>query len=85
MRRVGLQDPIYKQTSGSVRLVLTSMPRLHTGQARRLPDGSQQVLDVLIAAGRGLGTGDIADATGLSAKTAGRPPHLSHTHPANAG
>lgn len=66
MRRVGLQDPIYKQTSGSVRLVLTSIPRLHTGQAHRLPDGSQQVLDVLIAAGRGLGTGDIADATGLS-------------------
>lgn len=66
MRRVGLQDPIYKQTSGSVRLVLTSLPRLHTNQAQRLPDGSQQVLDVLIAAGRGLGTGDIAEATGHS-------------------
>ena len=66
MRRVGLQDPIYKQTSGSVKLVLTSLPRLHAGQALRLPDGSQQVLDVLIAAGRGLGTGDIAEATGLS-------------------
>jgi ATP-dependent DNA helicase RecG len=66
MRRLGLQDPVYKQTGGSVKLVLTSLPRLHTGQAQRLPGGSQQVLDVLLSAGRGLGTGDIAEATGLS-------------------
>ncbi len=66
MRRVGLQDPVYRQTGGSVRLVLTSMPRLHSRQAQRLPDGSQQVLDILIAAGKGLGTGDLAEATGLS-------------------
>lgn len=66
MRRVGLQDPIYKQTGGSVKLVLAALPRLHSSQAQRLPEGSQLVLDVLIAAGRGLGTGDIAEATGLS-------------------
>ncbi|NNG20560.1 helix-turn-helix domain-containing protein [Naumannella sp. ID2617S] len=66
MRRVNLRDPIYKQTSGSVRLVLTSVPRLLDTQMSRLPPGSQQVLDVLKGAGRALGTGDIADAIGLS-------------------
>lgn len=66
MRRVGLQDPVYKQTGGSVRLLLTALPRLHAGQAQRLPVGSQQILDVLAAAGRGLGSGDIAEAIALS-------------------
>jgi ATP-dependent DNA helicase RecG len=51
MRRVGLTDPIYKQTGGSVRLVLAAVPRLDAHLAARLPWGSQQVLDVLRAAG----------------------------------
>lgn len=66
MRLVGLRDPIYKQTSGSVRLVLAAIPRLHATQAKRLPDGSQQILDVLRSADRGLGTGDIEQAVGLT-------------------
>ncbi len=66
MRRVGLTDPVYKQGGGSVRLVLAALPRLHAGQAQRLPRGSQDILDILRAAGRGLGTGDIAEAIGLS-------------------
>lgn len=66
MRLVGLRDPVYKQTGGSVRLVLAAVPRLHATQAQRLPDGSQQILDVLRAAGRGLGTGDVEEAVGLS-------------------
>ena len=61
MRRVGLTDPGYKQGGGSVRLVLAALPRLHAGQAQRLPRGSQDILDILRAAGRGLGTGDIAE------------------------
>jgi len=66
MRRVGLTDPVYKQGGGSVRLVLAALPRLHAGQAQRLPRGSQDILDILRAAGRGLGTGDIAEAINLS-------------------
>ncbi len=66
MRRVGLGDPIYKQSSGSVRLVLAAVPRLDPRTAARLPRGSQRVLDMLRTAESGLGTGDLADALGLS-------------------
>lgn len=67
MRLVGLQDPIYRQTSGSVKLTLAALPRLHAGQAARLPPGSQQILDALRAAGRsGLGSGDVAQVLDLS-------------------
>jgi ATP-dependent DNA helicase RecG len=65
MRRVGLTDPIYKQTSGSVRLVLAAVPRLDARLAARLPWGSQRALDALRAAGP-LSTGDIAEEIGMS-------------------
>jgi ATP-dependent DNA helicase RecG len=65
MRRVGLTDPVYKQTGGSVRLVLAATPRLDNRLAARLPRGSQRVLDVLRVAGP-LSTGDIAEEMGLS-------------------
>lgn len=66
MQRVGLSDPIYRQTSGSVRLLLTSIPRLDPAIAARLPRGSQGVLDVLRAAATPLGTGDIQELLGIS-------------------
>ena len=69
MRRVGLTDPVYKQTGGSVRLSLTAVQRLDPRVARRLPRGSQQVLDTLRAAHRPLSTGDIAEALNLSRPT----------------
>ena len=65
MRRVGLTDPIYKQTGGSVRLVLANVPRLNPRLARLLPYGSQRILDTLRSAGP-LSTGDIADEIGMS-------------------
>lgn len=65
MRQVGLTDPIYKQTGGSVRLVLAAVPRLDAHLAARLPVGSQKVLDILRAAGP-LSTGDIAEEIGMS-------------------
>ncbi|MHA6780305.1 ATP-binding protein [Pseudonocardia saturnea] len=60
MRRVGLTDPIYKQSAGSVKLTLTTMPRLDRSVAARLPQGSQRVLDVMRGADSPLGTGQIA-------------------------
>ncbi|WP_231642571.1 ATP-binding protein [Nocardia sp. NRRL S-836] len=66
MRRVGLTDPVYKQSAGSVRLILVDMQRLDPRIAAKLPRGSQQVLDVLRASANPLGTGDIAEALGLS-------------------
>lgn len=65
MRRVGLSDPVYSQTSGSVKVVLTAVPRLDPRTAARLPNGSQRVLDVMRAAESPLGTGDLAEALGM--------------------
>lgn len=66
MRRVGLTDPVYKQSGGSVRLVLAAVPRLDARLAARLPKGSQRVLDTMRAAERPLSTGDLAAALELS-------------------
>jgi ATP-dependent DNA helicase RecG len=66
MRRVGLTDPVYRQTSGNVRLVLAALPRLDPVLAARLPKGSSDVIDLLRSSGSPLGTGDIVEALGLS-------------------
>ena len=58
--------PLLGARRRSVRLVLAALPRLHAGQAQRLPRGLQDILDLLRTAARGLGTGDIAEAIGLS-------------------
>ncbi|AMS03197.1 hypothetical protein PP487_gp38 [Gordonia phage Herod] len=75
MRRVGLTDPIYTQRSGSVRLRLEAVARLDAAVAKRLPKGSQAVLDVLRSTGTPLGTGEIAEATRSS-----RPAALKRLH-----
>ncbi|GAB2479001.1 ATP-binding protein [Luteococcus sediminum] len=64
MRMRGLADPIYRQTSGSVRLTLLSTPRLAAETEARLPGGAHSVLEVLRAAGRPLGTGEISTGIG---------------------
>lgn len=75
MRRVGLTDPIYSQKSGSVRLRLEAVPRISLAVAKRLPQGSQKVLDLLRSVGTPLGTGELAEALGLS-----RPAALKRLH-----
>jgi ATP-dependent DNA helicase RecG len=66
MRRVGLTDPIYSQTQGSVRLELAAIPRIPPRLADRLPKGSQRVFDALRVAATPLGTGEIVEILGLS-------------------
>jgi ATP-dependent DNA helicase RecG len=66
MKRGGLTDPVYKQTSGSVRLELAAIPRLDPRLVARLPSMSQVVLDALRSADRPLSTGDIAEIAGMS-------------------
>lgn len=61
MRRVGLTDPIYKQSAGSVKLTLTTLRRLDKSVAARLPLGSQRVLDLMRSAESPLGTGQLAE------------------------
>ncbi|MBM2623470.1 putative DNA binding domain-containing protein [Actinoplanes sp. LDG1-06] len=66
MRRVGLEDPVYVQTQGSVRLTLADIPRLDPRIEARLPHGSHRILDLLRAASNPLSTGDVAAALGMS-------------------
>ena len=70
MRRVGLTDPVYRQTQSSVRLTLAAIQRLDPVVAARLPSRSQDVLDLLRAASADLGTGEIAEQLGMSRPTA---------------
>jgi ATP-dependent DNA helicase RecG len=69
MRHAGLNDPLYRQTSGSVRLTLEASPRLNPKVAATLPPGSTDVLRLLDSADRQLGTGDIAESLGVSRPT----------------
>jgi ATP-dependent DNA helicase RecG len=66
MQRVGLSDPIYRQTSGTVKLTLRAVQRLSPQIAATLPKGSQSVLDALRTAGGPLGTGEVAEMLSLS-------------------
>ncbi len=69
MRNSGLTDPVYTQGQGSVRLKLQAVARLDRHILERLPSRSEQVLAVLRAADRGMGTGEVAEATGMSRPT----------------
>jgi ATP-dependent DNA helicase RecG len=68
MRLAGLEDPLYRQTSGSARLVLTA--RLDPAVAAALPNGSADVLRLLQFTDHQLGTGDVAEALRISRPTA---------------
>lgn len=70
MRKVGLTDPVYKQSTGSVRLRLEAIQRVSPEVAARLPKGSETILDLLRGARIAMGTGDIASALKLSRPTA---------------
>lgn len=66
MRHVGLVDPTYEQTSGSVRLALIAADRLDAEVASRLPAGAPELLEALREAGRPLGTGELMEIVGRS-------------------
>jgi ATP-dependent DNA helicase RecG len=64
MRLAGLADPDYSQTSGSVRLTLSSSPVGRELEAR-LPPGSHDLARTIREAGR-VSTGELVEATGRS-------------------
>ncbi len=72
MRTLGLSDPIYSQTSASVRLVLSSADALPEDVRSSLSKGARQVLDVLRLEARPLSTGQVAELTGVTRPTASR-------------
>ena len=71
MRLAGLADPAYHQTSGSVRVVLSSAP-IDRALEARLPNGARDLLRVVREAGRA-STGELVEASGRS-----RPVVLRH-------
>jgi ATP-dependent DNA helicase RecG len=64
MRLAGLADPEYRQTSGSVRLVLDSTP-IDVELESRLPPGARDLVRIVREAGR-ISTGDLVEASGAS-------------------
>lgn len=64
MRLAGLADPEYRQTSGSVRLVLESAP-IDVELESRLPPGARDLVRIVREAGR-ISTGDLVEASGYS-------------------
>jgi len=64
MRLAGLADPAYFQTSGSVRLTLSSTPVDHELESR-LPPGARELVRLVRQAGRA-STGELVEATGRS-------------------
>lgn len=72
MRTLGLTDPIYSQSSGSVRLVLSSSDALPEDIRASLSKGARKVLDTLRLEGRPLSTGQIAELAGIARPTASR-------------
>ena len=72
MRARGLTDPLYTQTAASVQLTLFFSDALPPEVRSSLPSGALKILDLLRRAGRPLGTGQIADAAGITRPTASR-------------
>ncbi|HEX2040221.1 MAG TPA: ATP-binding protein [Acidimicrobiales bacterium] len=64
MRAAGLLDPLYQQAPGHVRLSLAATA-VTMEDAARLPSRAREAMEVIRQAG-GIGTGDLADALGLS-------------------
>lgn len=69
MRARGLTDPVYTQTQGSVRLVLSGVSRVPDEVVARLPRGSLATLDALRVAGTALGTGELMELVDASRPT----------------
>ena len=72
MRARGLTDPLYTQTAASVQLTLFFSDALPPEIRQALPAGALKLLDLLRRAGRPLGTGQVADAAGVTRPTASR-------------
>ena len=64
MRLAGLRDPAYFQTSGSVRVTLSSALVDHALESS-LPPGARDLLRLVREAGRA-STGELVEASGLS-------------------
>ncbi|WP_328705188.1 ATP-binding protein [Actinomyces faecalis] len=69
MRRVGLSEPMYVQSSEAVRLTLLAAHAVSDDVAERLGGTAIRILDAMRLAQRPLGTGQIVDLVGLARPT----------------
>jgi len=72
MRARGLTEPVYTQTASAVRLSLFFADAVPAAVRDTLPSGALRMLDVLRTAARPLGTGQVAEALGVTRPTASR-------------
>lgn len=72
MRSRGLTDPVYEQSSGAVHLTLMAVDALPPDVLGRLTPSARKILDALRLAGRPQGTGQLAEAAGVTRMTATR-------------
>lgn len=66
MRLSGYQDPEYRQTSGSVILILRAAARINDLTMTTLPLHSETILQTMQQVNRPLGTGEIAELSGVN-------------------
>jgi len=69
MRAVGLSDPVYRQTPGSVILTLSN-EAVERDLIEELPRAQQQILIALRDSASGLSTGEVAEVVGVARPTA---------------
>lgn len=72
MQRQGLADPIYRQSSSSVTLMLKASDAIDPTILDGLTTSARGVLDVLRLQNRPLGTGQVAELAGIARPTAKR-------------
>lgn len=72
VRRRGLTDPVYEQTSSASRITLRGADALPASVTSGLSSAAMRVLDALRNAERPLGTGEVAELLGIARPTAGR-------------
>ena len=72
MKRRGLAQPIYRQSSAAVTLILSAADSVDQQTLASLPPNALAALDVLRLENRPLGTGQVADLVGIARPTAGR-------------
>ena len=75
MQRRGLAKPIYRQSASSVTLTLKATDAIDPKTLAGLTQSARNVLDTLRLQNKPLGTGQIAELTGIARPTAGRALH----------
>lgn len=72
MQKIGLAEPIYRQTSSSVTLTLSAADAVPPDLLASLPPSAVKVLRALRIAGQPLGTGQVAEFADIARPTAAR-------------